>query len=70
MGCAVIVKCRSRLTFCHLPTVNNDFHETKPVFALFDGLEVPDLDREYDATSTPASNGLQVNGYHREHLPN
>ncbi|KAJ2996644.1 hypothetical protein NUW58_g908 [Xylaria curta] len=42
--------------------VNNDFHDTKAVFELFDGLEVKDLDTQ---VSVPAhTNG--TNGTHKE----
>lgn len=37
-----------------LNVVNNDFHSTDPLFDLFEGLTVPDLDRAYEV---PATNG-------------
>ncbi len=43
--------------------VNNDFHDTKAVFELFDGLEVKDLNIPV-SSSAPLTNG--TNGTHKE----
>ena len=60
-------------------SVNNDFHDTHGLFLLFEGLELPDLNKEFevpytngaengvddhiDTTATNGVNGLSLNGH-------
>lgn len=40
-----------------MATVDNDFHQTHSIFRLFDGLEVPDMDKIPSHSSTGPQNG-------------
>ena len=45
--------------------VHNDFHETRGLFSLFEGMEVPDMDRAFEGKAETMANGVAP-----ERLPN
>jgi len=51
--------------------VHNDFHQSHGLFPLFDGLSVENIDKPFEATSAPVTNGINGTSAPKsnEHLP-